>query len=115
MTTWPPTLDELRADLQVPDGVTDDDPALQACLDAAVTFVERVRSDVDFAPHPLGKAPGADLALGTLRLAGRWFTRRRSPDALISMGDLGSARVPSFDPDIDQLLRVGRFARAVVA
>ncbi|MBN9739508.1 hypothetical protein DMP23_00040 [Amycolatopsis sp. A1MSW2902] len=64
---------------------------------------------------PLGKAPGADLALGTLRLAGRWFTRRRSPDALISMGDLGSARVPSFDPDIDQLLRVGRFARAVVA
>jgi hypothetical protein len=31
------------------------------------------------------------------------------------MGELGSGRVPSFDTDIDRLLRIGRFAPAVFA
>jgi hypothetical protein len=49
-----------------------------------------------------------------VRLASRWHTRRRSPDALIEMGELGASRVPSFDPDIDRLLRIGRHALPVV-
>lgn len=60
-------------------------------------------------------APDADLVLGTLRLAGRWHTRRRSPDGLVGVGELGSTRVPLVDPDIQQLLRIGRWAPSVVA
>lgn len=112
--TWPPPLADLKADMSVPDNR--DDELLQANLDAAVDFVERVRSDVDYGQFPLpgAKVPTADLALGTIRLAARWFTRRRSPEALVDMADLGSARIPSFDADIDRLLRIGRHARAII-
>ncbi|MEV6879550.1 hypothetical protein [Amycolatopsis sp. NPDC051128] len=115
MVTWPPPLADLKADMKVPG--TGDDVVLQANLDAAVTFVQRVRSDVDYRPNPLpdAKIPDADLVLGTLRLAGRWFTRRRSPEALVDMGEMGSARVPSFDPDIERLLCIGRFRGPVFA
>ncbi|WP_329069010.1 hypothetical protein [Amycolatopsis sp. NBC_01480] len=111
---WPPRLADLKADMAVPDAR--DDVLLQANLDAAVSFVERVRSDVDYGqfPVPGAKVPTADLVLGTIRLAVRWFTRRRSPEALVDMAELGSARVPSFDADIDRLLRIGRHTRAIV-
>lgn len=111
---WPPRLADLKADMAVPDDR--DDVLLQTHLDAAVSFVERVRSDVDYGqfPVPGARVPTADLALGTIRLAVRWFTRRRSPEALVDMAELGSARVPSFDADIDRQLRIGRYARAVV-
>jgi hypothetical protein len=33
---------------------------------------------------------------------------------MIDMGELGSSRVPSFDPDVEKLLRVGRHAIPVV-
>lgn len=111
--SWPPSLADLKADLKIP--VTTDDAVLQANLDASVSFVERVRSDLDFGDFPLGTPPGADVYLGTLRLAGRWFTRRRSPEALVDMGELGSARIPAFDADIDRLLRIGRFRGSVIA
>lgn len=113
--SWPPTLTDLKADLSIPDD--NDDVVLTQSLDAAIAFVIRTRSDIDFGQYPLpgSKTPDVDLELGTLRLAGRWFTRRRSPEALIDAGELGSARVPSFDPDIDRLLRIGRFRRSVIA
>ncbi|MFI5607774.1 head-tail connector protein [Amycolatopsis sp. NPDC051903] len=110
---WPPTLEQLKADLKIP--TTSDDPVLQQNLDAAVAFVEGVRSDLDFADEPEGPAPDSQVILGTVRLAGRWFTRRRSPEALVDMGELGSTRVPSFDPDIERLLRIGRYRGPVVA
>ncbi|MBB2500264.1 hypothetical protein H5411_14160 [Amycolatopsis echigonensis] len=55
------------------------------------------------------------MSLGTVRLAAREFARRRSPEALIDMGELGSARIPSFDPDIERLLGIGRFRGPVFA
>ncbi|NBH01941.1 phage head-tail connector protein [Amycolatopsis sp. SID8362] len=115
-TTWPPQLADLKADMDIPAGASDD-AALQACLDAAVTVVQRVRCDVDYRPNPLPDVPvpTPDLVLGTLRLAGRWFTRRRSPEALVTLGELGTARIPSFDPDIERLLQIGRFRGPVFA
>ena len=115
---WPPNLEVLRADIR---GRTvagerstvdlSDTAALQLRLDAAVSFVERVRrGDFNFGGDPASVLPDpdADTVLGTLMLAARWKWRQRSPDALVEGGDLGSARVPSFDPDIERLLRIGR-------
>ncbi|PRX48680.1 hypothetical protein B0I33_104498 [Prauserella shujinwangii] len=116
---WPPTLDALKDDLgsEYKQGSDRADSQLERCLDAAVRFVQRVRPSFDYDGDPLSDlpAPTPDLELGTIRLAGRWYIRRRSPDALIAMGELGSARVPSFDADIDRLLGIGRFRGAVFA
>lgn len=111
------TLADLKVEMDIEADDTRDDERLTTHLDAAVAFVERVRrGQVDFEDDPLVDlpAPTADLKLGTLMLARRWHTRGRSPDGLVAMGELGSARVTSFDPDIDRLLRLGRHARAVV-
>lgn len=113
--TWPPTLDDVKGDLGIELTDTRDDGPLEARLAAAVAFVERVRPEfrydltqVDQVELPM---PDADTWLGTILLASRWHARRRSPAALIEMGELGSARVPSFDPDIDRLLRLGRHVK----
>lgn len=115
---WPPLLPELKSDLKIDDVDTRDDDRLQVVLDAAVAFVERVRgSDFNFAEDPESDLsdPTSDLRLGVLRLAGRWHARRKSPEALIEMGEFGSARVPQFDSDIERMLGVGRYRKAVIA
>lgn len=116
--TWPPTLEALKRDLGSTYDIVGDpaDGQLQQVLDAAVAFVESVRPEFNYATDPLSELPEptADLELGTLRLAGRWHTRRRSPDGLVAMAELGSARIPSFDPDIEKLLRIGRWSKAVI-
>lgn len=119
---WPPTLTELKDDLKIDPEDVRDDSRLSTVLAAAVAFVERVRKgSFDFgdpfvwdpvSPLP---SPTADLALGTLRLAGRWHTRRRSPDGLVQMGELGASRVSSGDADIDRLLGIGRYRGSVIA
>lgn len=111
------TLEELKTEMDIEADDTRDDERLVSVLDASMTFVERVRKgQFNFDGDAMCDlpAPTADLKLGTLMLARRWHTRRRSPDGLVSMGELGSARVLSFDPDIDRLLRIGRHARARV-
>lgn len=116
MATWPPTLDELKDDLSIDLTDTRDDTKLQRELDAAVAFVERVRTGINYTADPESADPDPtdDLFLGTLRLAGRWKTRRRSPDGLINQGELGTSRVPGVDADIERLLRIGRFAKPKV-
>lgn len=114
---WPVEYEELKDDLGIPAEDTRDDERLKRVLGAAVEFVERVRPEFNYVNDPLTDAPppSADLELGTLRLAGRWHTRRRSPDGLLQMAELGAARVPSFDPDIDRLLGLGRYRKAAFA
>lgn len=115
---WPPTLEALKSDAKIKEADTRDDEALQVQLDAAVAWYERVKAGVyQFAPDPESAlpVPGADQELGIIRLAHRWHTRRRSPDMLVAAGELGTGRVPSFDPDIERLLRIGRFRPPVFA
>jgi hypothetical protein len=113
--SWPPELSELKSDMKIVD--TRDDARLQFVLDAAVAFAERVHAGTYSFGDPLSVLPGAppDIALGVLRLAGRLHLRRRSPDGLVSNGDLGVARVATTDPDIERFLRIGRFRRSVIA
>lgn len=119
--TWPPVLDELKSDLGLPPGDTRTDVKLQRVLDASVAFVEgQKRSVFDFSNGEdsgcdLLPPPTADVRLGTIRLASRWHTRGRSPDGLIAMAEMGSARVPSFDADIERLLGIGRYSPPVIA
>ncbi len=112
---WPPTRDELKADLKVTDARDDD--LLDTVLAAAVAFVQEVRAgDFDFGDGPdTLPAPGPVVELGTIRLAARWHQRRRSPDGLIQMGDLGTARVTSYDVDIDRQLGIGKYRKSVIA
>lgn len=102
---WPPTLQDLKDDLAITD--TRDDASLQRQLDAAIAYVGRAKGDA------LLNAD-ADTELGTLRLAGRWFTRRRSPDGLVTAGELGTSIIPGFDSDIEKLLEIGRYGGSVV-
>jgi hypothetical protein len=115
--SWPPVLRELKVDLGLPSGDTVDDTALAAQLAAAVAFVEEVHDGrYDFAgDDDTLPAPGSTIELGAIRLAGRWFTRRRSPDGLVVSTEFGSTRIPSFDPDIERLLRIGRYSPPVIA
>lgn len=115
---WPPTLADLKIDQGIPANDTRDDAKLGQVLAAAVRFIEDVHDE----NYDFGQESGTDLlaadvllGLGTIRLAFRWHTRRRSPDALVAMSELGAGRVPSFDPDIDRMCRIGRYAPPVIA
>lgn len=117
MTTWPPVLDDLKSDLKIKLDDTRDDVRLSTELAAAVAYVERVhRGRVDFLDDdPTLRPVTDDLHHGTVRLAGRWLARGRSPDGMVTSTEFGSVRVSSGDADIDRMLRVGKFARPVIA
>lgn len=112
--TWPLDLADLKTDMKIPPAETRDDAALQLDLDAAVGFaVDRKRGKYRFDTTDPNQfdlpPPPADFMLGVLRLAARWNARRRSQDAMVNMQEFGIARVAFTDPDIDRMLRLGRF------
>lgn len=115
VAVWPPTLEQLKSDKDLELSDTKDDASLRLMLDAAVSYVERVRPDLNYDADPTCDDlldVTAVHVLGTIRLAARWKARGRSPDALVSMGEFGAARIPSFDPDIEQMLGIGRYTSA---
>ena len=108
---WPPQLQDVKG------SSTDsrDDVALQDALDAAVDWGEDARAgDFDFGGAPTLPAPPYRVFRGTIQLAKRWVNRLNSPDGLVDMGELGAARIPSVDPDIERQLGVGRWRRPLV-
>lgn len=120
---WPPQLQDLKDYLNRDD--TRDDVVLLTVLEAATALVEReLWGDFDFdgsfalLDPPLDPpipSPSSDVVLGTLLQASRLYSRRRSPDGLvIDASELGSARVPSIDADIERMLGVGRWRRPMV-
>lgn len=114
--SWPPDLAELKDDMKI-GTETRDDNRLQTVLDAAVSYVEDIHDGRWAFSDQLSALadPPASVRLGVLRLAGRLHLRRRSPDGLVSNGDLGVARVATSDPDIERLLKIGRFRGSVIA
>lgn len=115
MTTWLPSLSDVRIDLDIENASKDE--ALQPCLDAAIAFVrERLAATYNVDEDPFSTLPSVpgSVRLGTVRLAGRWYIRRRSPDGLIATADFGASRIPSIDADIERLLKIGRYSKAVI-
>lgn len=114
---WPPVLDDLKVDMKKDLADSRDDTLLQVVLEAAVAYVQRVRSgDFNFAADPLVDLPEPppDLVLGTLRLARHWHIQRRSSDGQVDMGELGTSTVAGLDPYVQRLLRIGRHQKARV-
>lgn len=115
---WPPTLDDVKADAAIPAGSTDPgDAVISARLAAAIAHVRTVRSDLNYDADPLSvlPAPDVDVWQGTVMLAVRLLERRRSPDGMVNMGDLGASRVASYDADIQRLLGIGPFVQGAFA
>lgn len=114
MTTWPPTIDELKTELKIDLPDTREDARLTTDLAAAVAWVQKVkpgfRYDITNPAQIALPDPTPDLRLGTLRMASRWNDRRRSRDGMVSMGEMGMTRVSSYDNDIDRMLGLGKFA-----
>lgn len=115
--TWPPTLTDLKNDMDIPPSNTDDDGRMATDLAAAIDYVQRVRPSFNYGGDLFcsDEPPTNDIWQGTLAYARRLVTRRRSPDMLIDMGQLGAGRVPSVDRDIDRMLGIGQFAEGVTA
>lgn len=60
-------------------------------------------------PAP-GTQWGDDIKLGATMLAARIYRRRNSPAGVESLGELGPVYVSRNDPDLAQLLKLGRYA-----
>jgi hypothetical protein len=107
---WPPTLADVKTDAGIPDDQEDPpDSVIAARLASAVAYVRRKRPDLNYDNDPWAcvPAPDADVWQGTVMLAVRVIDRRRSPDMMVSGGDLGVSRVASYDRDIQNLLGIG--------
>lgn len=112
---WPPQLDDLKAELKIDRSDTADDANLQVALDAAVEYVEEKRAgDFNFTGATTGvlallPTPGPKIVMGTLRLAAREHTLRRSPDGMIDAGEFGRVAVPRGMADIELMLGIGTY------
>lgn len=79
--------------------------AVELARAAAAAYVERVR------PADYTATVGADVVFGAVLLAARFYSRQGSPGGIASYGEFGAAAVLRFDPDVAQLLGLGRHAR----
>lgn len=88
------------------------DDALADATAAALVFVERARPEfVTPATEetPAGYAPPDDVKLGAILLASRLFARRGTALGVAGFADYsGASPILRFDPDIEQMLRIGR-------
>ena len=112
---WPPQLPDLKEYVGVSDNR--DDATLMVALDAAVAYVEdALAGTYNFLGDPLVvlPAPTPRVVQGAVRYAARLHNLRRSPDGTIDMGELGTARIPTNDPEVERLLGVGRWRPPMV-
>lgn len=87
------------------------DAALQLAVDAASSYVVSVR------PEYVSESgdtyhPAAEIKLGAIMLAARWFARRGTELGATSTGygDFGTETILRHDPDVARMLLLGRFA-----
>jgi len=105
--TWPIQTSDVTAYLGVTPAGSADQVALDRATAAVVAWVAR---NVEGLPQPATPGDpvdvGADIELGAVMLAARWYARRTSSQGIASFGELGPAYVTRTDPDVAQLLRL---------
>lgn len=86
-------------------------PLVNACAAAEAWVEGTARRDLPWAE--VGYQPPADVRLGALMLAWRWYERRTSPLGVVQSASGDPVEMLRNDPDIARLLGVGRSARFV--
>lgn len=81
------------------------DPVL---LDDAWRAAEAYVQERTMNPDESG-LPDENRVMAVNLLTARYLQRRNSPDGIVGMGDLGPARVPFSDIDVERLLNPSRF------
>lgn len=90
------------------EGVEGND-ALTDATAAAVAFVERQRPDLE-TNQEAGYVPSPDVRMGAIMLASRLYARRGSMLGVAGFaGFEGASPILRNDPDIEQLLQIGRY------
>lgn len=79
---------------------------IEAAAAAASQFAARYALGTVLGPEPV--PVGADVRLGAVILAGRWFQRRNSLAGVAAFSDFGPAYVKQYDPDAALLLGMFR-------
>ena len=107
------TVDNLKTYLRITDTIDDQvladivAAAMQQQYARCITAMDAMTAAPDQQPLPVPPAVLStvppDLFEAALMRGARLYARRASPEGLIPLGDLGVARVPRFDADIDAL------------
>lgn len=110
------TRDAYKAWARIDASDTRDDAAIDAAVAAAAEAVE-LRAPVAFATDvngaPIYDPPPPGVQQAGLLLANRLMSRRNSPDGVVGVPELGTARIASYDADISALL--GPWTEMVIA
>lgn len=80
----------------------------------AVTALIASYADYEVPTYDNDSSWPPNIKLGAKMLAARLYRRRNSPAGVESLGELGPVYVSRNDPDLAQLLRIGRYERPKV-
>ena len=100
----------VRAQTGLRQGSATDDAALLLAANAAAEYVEELRPELFTVPEPPEGplyVPTHRVLLASAMLAHRWYSWRSSPLGVAGYGELGSAGILRYDPDIARLLGIG--------
>lgn len=111
--SWPPTADEVMRELRITTLDADQAMVLQDSLDAAVDYVEDNRPDL-WADDPAVFHETSRIHRGTVRYAGRLYTRAINTSGVDPVTGLGTPPTYALDADIAQLLGTLRYRRPAV-
>lgn len=111
------TVDDYKAFARIDPTDTTDDAAISEAVAAASETLE-IRAPLAFpydpdTGEPLFTDAPASLHEAGLLLTNRLMSRRNSPDGVVGVSDMGTARIVSYDADINAL--VGAWTESVVA
>lgn len=77
---------------------------------AVASYVEQERRDLFVADV---FTPPAHVVEGAVLMVARLVARKGAPLGVASYGDFGPADIVRFDPDVERLLGVGRYAKPI--
>jgi|SRR5215472_7089215 len=99
------TLEDYKAWARIDASDTTDDVAISQAVAASMEALE-IRAPVAFALDEAGDPlpVPSSLEQAGLLLTNRLMARRNSPDGIVGVSDMGTARVLSYDADIQTLI-----------